>query len=112
MATENDKILALQAGAQRRACVVPVAFTLFIASHFNSALSRMKILSGETRPDTKKIPKKKIMNILIAIDEIESRRKVKAAGGKWDPKRQVWQLPYEKVTELGLSDRIVDNEPF
>ena len=62
--------------------------------------------------DTKKIPKNKIMNIRIAIDEIESRRKVKAAGGKWDPKRQVWQLPYEKVTELGLSDRIVDNEPF
>ena len=38
-----------------------------------------------------------MMNIRIAIDEIESRRKVKAAGGKWDPKRKVWQLPYEKV---------------
>ena len=62
--------------------------------------------------DTKKIPKNKIMSIRIAIDEIESRSKVKAAGGKWDPKRQVWQLPYEKVTELGLSDRIVDNEHF
>jgi len=51
MATETDKILALQAGVQRRACVVRVWFTLFIASHFNSGLSRMKILSGETRPD-------------------------------------------------------------
>jgi len=23
---------------------------------------------------------------------------------------QVWQLPYEKVTALGVSDRIVDDE--
>ena len=49
--------------------------------------------------DTKKIPKNKMMMIRIAIDEIESRRKVKAAGGKWDPKRQAWQLPYGKVTQ-------------
>jgi len=61
--------------------------------------------------DTKKIRKDRIVNIRIAIDETESRREVKAAGGKWDPKLRVWQLPYEKVTELGLSDRIVDTEP-
>ena len=69
----------------------------------------------DTKPwqvETKKISKNKIVNIRITIDEIESRRKVKAAGGKWDPKRKVWQLPYEKVTALGLLDRIVDNEPF
>jgi hypothetical protein len=67
----------------------------------------------DTKPwqvETKKISKNKIMSIRIAIDEIELRMRVKVAGGKWDPKRQVWQLAYEKVTELGLSDRIVDNE--
>lgn len=48
---------------------------------------------------------------MIEIDELESKRQVKTAGGKWDPKRQVWQLPYEKVTALGLSDRIVVTEP-
>ncbi len=87
MATEADKILALQAGAQRRACVVRVFFTLFIASHFNSGLSRMKILSGmeknedktysSTRPaGHQKIVAKIMMTIPIAIDEIKSRRKV------------------------------------
>ena len=50
------------------------------------------------------------MRIRIAIDEIEVRRRVKTAGGKWDLRRQVWQLPYEKVTALGISDRIVDDE--
>jgi len=64
------------------------------------------------QPGIKKIPKNKIMSIRIAIDEVEQRKRVKAAGGKWDPKRQVWQLPYEKVTELGLSDRIVDTGLF
>jgi len=38
------------------------------------------------------------------------RRPVKASGGKQDPRRKVWQLPYEKVTELGLSDRIVETD--
>jgi len=52
------------------------------------------------------------MSVRSAIDEIEVRRRVKTAGGKWAPKRQVWQLPYEKVTELGLSDRIVDHVPL
>jgi len=62
--------------------------------------------------ETKKIPKNKIMSIRIAIDELELRNRVKAAGGKWDPKRQVWQISYEKVTELGLSDRIGDHVPL
>ena len=51
MATENDKILTFQARAQRRACVVPVWFCLFIAGHFISAFSRMKMLSGEARSE-------------------------------------------------------------
>jgi hypothetical protein len=62
--------------------------------------------------DTKKIPKNKIMCIRIARDEVESRSRVKAAGGKWDPKRQVWELPYEKVAELGLTDLIVARGHF
>jgi hypothetical protein len=48
---------------------------------------------------------------MIEIDELESKRQIKTAGGKWDPKRRVWQLPYGKVTAFGLSDRIVDTEP-
>ena len=59
----------------------------------------------------KDIPRNRIVNIHIAIDKLESRRRVKAAGGKQDPKRQLWQLLYEKVAELGLSDRIADTEP-
>jgi hypothetical protein len=59
---------------------------------------------------SRKIPKSKIMNIRIAYDEVEQRKRVKAAGGKWDSNRQAWQLSYEKVIELGLSNRIVDSQ--
>ena len=52
----------------------------------------------------------RIVNIHIPIDEIESRRRVKAAGGRWDPKRQVWRLVYDKERELGLTDRIVETD--
>jgi len=51
MATENDKIPALQANAKRCVCTVMASFSLFIIRHFISAFSRMKILPGETRPD-------------------------------------------------------------
>lgn len=51
-----------------------------------------------------------MMNIRIAYDEVEQRKRVKTAGGKWDANRQAWQLSYEKVIELGLSDRMVDGQ--
>ena len=50
------------------------------------------------------------MGIRIAIDEVEQRDQVKAAGGKWDPRQKVWRLSYEKVMELRLSNRIVHKE--
>ncbi len=46
----------------------------------------------------------------IVEDNVESRKQVRAAGGKWDAKRQVWQLCYEKAIELGMADRLVDDE--
>ncbi len=62
------------------------------------------------QPQAKKISKNQIVSIGIAYDEVKARKQVKAAGGKWDPTRQVWQLGYDKVLELGMADRIVDNE--
>src|SRR5689334_10908476 len=35
-------------------------------------------------------------------------RKVKAAGGKWNSDKKVWELAYGKVLELGLAARIKD----
>ena len=39
--------------------------------------------------------------------EREVRQQVKAAGGKWNPRELVWELPYGQVVALGLTGRIV-----
>jgi hypothetical protein len=46
----------------------------------------------------------------MIYNEIELRSKIKGCGGKWDAIKKVWQLPYEKVKELDLLDRIVEDK--
>ena len=40
--------------------------------------------------------------------ELELRRKVKAAGGKWEPAKRVGVLSREQVRRLGLEERVVE----
>jgi len=49
----------------------------------------------------------RLVQIRVALPEGGVRRQVKAAGGKWNPERQVWEVRYERVVALGLTDRIV-----
>ncbi|MFQ6112683.1 MAG: hypothetical protein ACE5NG_01200 [bacterium] len=60
------------------------------------------------QPHSERIPKNKIVNLRVAANEIELRKRVKAAGGKWHPGKQVWQLAYKDILNLGLKERIVD----
>ena len=48
-----------------------------------------------------------VMWVRVAGGEVELRRQVKAAGGKWRPQQQVWELRYAQVVALGLTGRIV-----
>ena len=48
-----------------------------------------------------------LVALQIAAQEREVRQKVKTAGGKWNPKEVVWELPYGQVVALGLTERIV-----
>jgi hypothetical protein len=45
--------------------------------------------------------------IQVAAQERGVRQQVKAAGGKWNSRGVVWELPYGQVIALGLTDRIV-----
>ena len=60
------------------------------------------------QPSSDFIPMNKLMNLRIAIEETALRNRVKAAGGTWLRRKQVWQLPYREVVELGLTKRIVE----
>ena len=48
-----------------------------------------------------------LVALQVAAPERVVRQQVKAAGGKWNPRRVVWELPYGQVLALGLTNRIV-----
>jgi hypothetical protein len=47
-----------------------------------------------------------IIGIPVEYKEKEIRAKVKSAGGKWNPNRKMWELPYRKICELKLTGRV------
>lgn len=46
------------------------------------------------------------VGIRIEKTERALQQKVKAAGGKWNAARKVWEIAYHHVCELALQDRI------
>ncbi len=50
---------------------------------------------------------KTVVGVRVVWGEADLARRVKQAGGRWDPERKVWDLPYGKVQRLGLEGRIV-----
>jgi hypothetical protein len=67
----------------------------------------------EERPweaNPQKIPSNKIMRLRITYGEFALREQVKAAGGKWNLQKQVWELPYQAVLKLGLAGRIITED--
>jgi hypothetical protein len=62
------------------------------------------------QPRPAKIPLNQTTELRIEYGEIGLRNLVKAAGGKWNREKQVWELPYREVLRLGLIDRIVDGQ--
>jgi hypothetical protein len=48
-----------------------------------------------------------IVGLRVPFADVAVRRRVKEAGGTWNPERRVWQLRYDRAIALGLEDRIV-----
>jgi len=53
------------------------------------------------------MPEETRVLVRVAWGEKELGIKVKRAGGVWLPERKLWELPYGKVVELGLEERMV-----
>jgi hypothetical protein len=47
-----------------------------------------------------------IVDLQIAWGETDLARKVKAAGGKWNRAKRLWEIPADQALALGLEDRI------
>lgn len=46
------------------------------------------------------------VGIRIGYQESELRKQIKAAGGMWDPAKQLWFVPEEEIRRLGLVQRV------
>lgn len=64
----------------------------------------------EWTPKKDRRPYGRVVDIRVAAAELEIRRQVKSAGGKWQPQRGVWELLYEHVLALQLEGRIVHGQ--
>ena len=58
-------------------------------------------------PDKHIVPANKKVGIKVLYGEINIGKLVKAAGGYWNRKRKIWELPYKEAIALGLEERIV-----
>jgi hypothetical protein len=58
------------------------------------------------QPPAKPTLDDEIVGLRVGLKETDLQRRVKAAGGKWNPGRRVWEIRYDQVVRLGLIDRI------
>lgn len=68
---------------------------------------RRRLTTIELVVDQRPMPPPQAQAVRIAYEEAELRRQVKAAGGIWDGKRKLWQLPKAAIRKLKLEDRVV-----
>ncbi len=52
-------------------------------------------------------PESRLVSVQVGYAERELRVRVKQAGARWDPERQVWRLPLGSVRKLGLLGRVL-----
>ena len=51
-----------------------------------------------------------IVKLQVSRQEYGVQNQLRCAGGRWNFQEKVWELPYGKVLELSMQDRIVDSE--
>ncbi len=50
-----------------------------------------------------------LVPIRLALSEVTLRQQVKQLGGRWDPRRQVWEVRYPQAVAVGVAERISDS---
>jgi hypothetical protein len=60
-------------------------------------------------PDGGKWQADRLVPVRVTVTEFALRQQVKHVGGKWNPQRGVWEVRYDQVLALGLTDRIVED---
>jgi hypothetical protein len=82
------------------------------AAHGSSSCKRLARLGEVSLVLARNFPLTSTASVGVRVELAEGdvRRRVKNAGGKWDPRRGLWVLRYDQAMVLGLVDRIVSTE--
>jgi hypothetical protein len=59
------------------------------------------------QPRPRPLPAGTVMVVKVKWGEAELARRVRQAGGRWNPNKRAWELRYDRVVELGLEERVV-----
>ena len=57
---------------------------------------------------THRIPRNKLLYVRVDFNETYLRKLIKSAGGKWNREKQLWELPYSEILDLGLENRMIE----
>ena len=63
---------------------------------------------GPWEKDDSRVPANKLIEVRIGPQEIHLQNSVRSLGGIWNPHRLLWRIRYCEAVNLGLEDRIVD----
>ncbi len=79
---------------------------------FGEGIETVELIVAEWawEPPAPRIPADQLVALRIGFAEVALRERVKQAGGKWNPRRKVWELCYGHVVALNLEARIVEYE--
>lgn len=72
----------------------------------------VELIVGESArdPTAGKWQADSLVPVRVTVTEFALRQQVKRVGGKWNPQRGVWEVRYDQVRALGLTDRIVESQ--
>ncbi|MBL8202938.1 MAG: hypothetical protein JNM09_01820 [Blastocatellia bacterium] len=62
------------------------------------------------QPPVRAFQEDELIAVRVELAEVDWRQRVKRAGGKWNPARKLWELPFGQVRKLGLTERIQSPE--
>ena len=76
-----------------------------MVEHWPPSRHRCESLAGDAlRPAHDRV----LCRIRIGFTDVELQEQRKEAGGKWNRRRKMWELRYERVVTLKLAARIVE----
>ncbi|MFN7948716.1 MAG: hypothetical protein U0Z53_25400 [Blastocatellia bacterium] len=59
------------------------------------------------KPRQRRLKAEQVVALRIGWKEYDLQRQVKQAGARWNPAARLWELRYDQVVRLGLTERIV-----